>query len=101
MLFLDYLQRIERKLADIRFDINNLVEQHQVLSIKMNSNITPECSNSMSNDDKLNGLSFPLKTLEEMESLQCMLSSNDESLKEHMVSNVSAIHIYRHKYIYF
>lgn len=55
VLFLDQLQRIERLLADIKFDINNLVEQYQVMSAKINSNgsnMSPsECLSPMSNDE--------------------------------------------------
>lgn len=88
MLFLDYLQRIERALSDIKFDISNLTEQYQLLSttISKGSNLTRECHSPLSHDDELSKLSFPLKTIEELESLQHILSSNEKNLKERMVS---------------
>ncbi|KAL6419796.1 hypothetical protein ACFW04_001322 [Cataglyphis niger] len=45
------------------------------------SNLTRECHNLLANDE-LSKLSFPLKTVEELKCLQCMLFSNEKELKE-------------------
>ncbi|XP_050465072.1 uncharacterized protein LOC126858637 [Cataglyphis hispanica] len=90
----NYLHRMDRTLADIKFDINHLIEQYQLILTKMNSNngsnLTREC-HSLLLSDELSKLSFPLKIVEELEYLQCMLFSNEEGLKERMFSILAAI----------
>lgn len=79
---------MDRALADIKFDINHLIEQYQLILTKMNlngTNPTRECHSPLPNDD-LSKLSFPLKS-GELECLQNLLSST-EGLKERMVSCV-------------
>lgn len=89
MSCLDYLQRIERALADIKFDVNHLTEQYQLILTKLNSNVSIHTREyrSPTPNDLLSKLSFPLQSVDEIESLQCSLA-NEEGLKERMVSYV-------------
>ncbi|XP_067207273.1 uncharacterized protein [Linepithema humile] len=91
----NYLQRIERMLADIKFDVNHLTEQYQLILTKLNLNVSNRTreNRSPTPNDELSELSFPLKTIEEIEFLQKILASSKEGLKEHMVSYVN-IYIY-------
>lgn len=78
------LEHIERALADIKFDISHLTEQYQLINNKLNldsQNRTRECHSPMLNDE-LSKLSFPLESIEEVESLQHILTSNGEGIKE-------------------
>lgn len=82
-------------MAEIKFDISHLTEQYQLINNKIYSNVhnrTQEYRSSTPNDE-LNELSFPLNTVEEIESLQRILASNKEGIKEHMVSYVKLCNI--------
>ncbi|XP_011696380.1 PREDICTED: uncharacterized protein LOC105455038 [Wasmannia auropunctata] len=87
----DKFQRIERTLSDIKFDMNHLTEQYQVIS-NLNLNVDKRLIHyrSPTPDDDLNKLSFPLQTIEEIESLQEILTKK-EGLKEHMFNKLAAI----------
>ncbi|XP_025153631.1 uncharacterized protein LOC112588048 [Harpegnathos saltator] len=86
----NYFQRIERMLIEIKFDINCLTEQYQHINNKCFSNEAQERHNSTPTDE-LSELSFPLKTIEEVESLERILTSNGEGIKEHMFNILAMI----------
>lgn len=71
--------------------MNALTEQYQFILNKLNLNVNNQTHThtqqncDFTQTDELSKLSFPLNTVEEIEFLECILTSN-EKLKERMVS---------------
>ncbi|XP_039302881.1 uncharacterized protein LOC113005331 isoform X2 [Solenopsis invicta] len=85
------LQRIERSLADIKFDLHHLTEQFEITRNNLNSNVNQSRERCPMPNNTLSKMSFPLKTVEEIELLQFILTSNEEGIKESIFNMLAAI----------
>ncbi|XP_039311296.1 uncharacterized protein LOC113004498 [Solenopsis invicta] len=85
------LQRVERSLADIKFNLHHLTEQFEITRNNLNSNVNHSRERCPMPNNTLSKMSFPLKTVEEIELLQFILTSNEEGIKESMFNMLAAI----------
>lgn len=76
MFLLDSLERIEKLLADIKVDISHMTRQYQHMlpNNKLNLNVSNRTQERRSpTPSGFNELSFPLRTVHEIDTLQRIL----------------------------